>query len=77
MRHLCDVRHIFLDMDGTIYHGGRLYPTTLPFLRFLAEREIGHTFLSNNSSCSTEQYGEKLHAMGIDASPEEFYLKPC
>lgn len=74
MRHLCDVRHIFLDMDGTIYHGGRLYPTTLPFLRFLAEREIGHTFLSNNSSCSTKQYGEKLHAMGIDASPEEFYI---
>lgn len=74
MRTLCDIRHVFLDMDGTIYHGGRLYPTTLPFLRFLAERGIGHTFLSNNSSYSTEQYVAKLRAMGIDAAPEEFYI---
>ena len=70
MRTLSDIRHLFLDMDGTIYHGGRLYPTTLPFLRFLANRKIGVTFLSNNSSYSTKQYVEKLRAMGIDAEPE-------
>ncbi len=74
MRTLSDIRHLFLDMDGTIYHGGRLYPTTLPFLRFLANRKIGVTFLSNNSSYSTKQYVEKLRAMGIDAEPEQFYL---
>lgn len=74
MRTLSDIRHLFLDMDGTIYHGGRLYPTTLPFLRFLANRKIGVTFLSNNSSYSTKQYVEKLCAMGIDAEPEQFYL---
>ena len=32
---LARIKAVFLDMDGTIYHGGTLYPTTMPFLDFL------------------------------------------
>ena len=31
------VRHVVLDMDGTIYLGGRLFAETLPFLATLEE----------------------------------------
>ena len=35
------VKHVFLDMDGTIYHGTQLFPTTIPFLDFLKSQGIG------------------------------------
>ena len=71
---LDQVRQVFLDMDGTIYHGSILFPTTIPFLNFLKERGIGYTFMSNNSSYSTDDYIEKLKNMGIEASRNEFYI---
>lgn len=74
---LKQVRQVFLDMDGTIYHGGTLFPTTIPFLDFLKERGIGYAFLSNNSSFSTAEYVEKLRGMGIESGPENFYTSTC
>ena len=67
------IRHVFLDMDGTIYHGSTLYPTTVPFLEFLKRRGVGYTFLTNNSSFSTEEYVAKLAGMGIPAAGRNFY----
>ena len=74
---LRNIRMVFLDMDGTIYHGGTLFPTTLPFLEFLRKRGIGYAFLSNNSSNSTEEYVAKLHRMGIETTAENFYTSTC
>ena len=68
------VRHVFLDMDGTIYHGGILFPTTRPFLAFLEGQGIGHTFLSNNSSYGHQEYMERLAGFGIKARADEFYI---
>lgn len=50
------IRHIVLDMDGTIYSGEKTFATTLPFLKMLKQKEIGYTFLTNNSSKSVEEY---------------------
>ena len=74
MKSLLPVKQVFLDMDGTIYHGSRLYPTTIPFLNFLKSRNIGYHFLSNNSSYSKSEYVAKLAKVGIAASENEFYL---
>lgn len=71
---LTDVRHVFFDMDGTIYHGSVLFPTTKPFLRFLEERNIGYTFLSNNSSYGHEEYVRRLDNFGIATADENFYI---
>ena len=73
-KQLQQIRRVFLDMDGTIYHGDTLFPTTAPFLDFLEKRGIGYTFLSNNSSFSTEEYIGKLSRMGIAAAAENFYI---
>jgi len=65
------VRHFALDLDGTLYLGGRLFAFTVPFLKTLADLKLGRTFITNNSSRSTELYVEHLRAMGIDASAED------
>ena len=67
------VKAVFLDMDGTIYHGSTLYPTTLPFLDFLKNRGIKYAFCSNNSSYSKEQYVQRIQKYGIDATKDNFY----
>lgn len=67
------VRHIALDMDGTIYNGGTIFPFTIPFLNFLKKRGIGYSFLTNNPSKSTGDYLEHLAKIGIQASKEEMY----
>lgn len=63
-----------LDMDGTIYLGGRLFAETLPFLATLGELGIGWDFLTNNNSRSRGEYVEKLAGMGIAAEAGQVML---
>jgi len=70
---LGDIRHVALDMDGTIYSGGTVFESTLPFLAVLRELGIGHTFLTNNSSKSAEDYLVRLRQIGIAATPDQLY----
>ena len=74
MKSLAAVKQVFLDMDGTIYEGGRLFPTTVPFLRFLKNRGVGYAFLSNNSSFSKAQYVDKITRIGIPCTEDDFYI---
>jgi HAD superfamily hydrolase (TIGR01450 family) len=67
------IRHVALDMDGTIYSGGMLFPSTLPFLALLKELGLGYTFLTNNSSKSAKDYLAHLRRIGIPATPDQLY----
>jgi len=74
MRHaLARIRHVVLDMDGTLYRGQQLFATTLPFLERLRRLNIGYTFLTNNTSLSKVDYVAKLRCFGIEAVEEEIY----
>ncbi len=70
---LSDIRHVALDMDGTIYRGGTLFKFTNPFLALLKELGIGYTFLTNNSSKSVKDYIAHLQGMGVAASADQLY----
>jgi HAD superfamily hydrolase (TIGR01450 family) len=70
MSNLSQIRHIVLDMDGTIYLGGTLFPFTLPFLSQLKSLGIGYTFVTNNCSRSRAEYVERLREMGIEVEPD-------
>jgi NagD protein len=72
-KNLRAIRHVALDMDGTIYRGGTLFQTTDPFLALLRDLGIGYTFLTNNPSKSIEDYLAHLAKMGIHASEEHLY----
>jgi len=67
------IRHIALDMDGTIYCGSTLFAFTLKTLEQFDKLGIGHTFLTNNSSKSVEDYIDKLKKMGIPAHKENMF----
>lgn len=67
------IRHVALDMDGTIYMGMSLFPYTKPFLAGLREQGIGYSFLTNNPSKSIADYLHKLDTLGIRATREEMY----
>jgi len=64
------IRHLALDMDGTLYLGGQLFPWTQGFLKTLRDKGIGYTFLTNNPTRSVADYIKKLAGMGIEAGEE-------
>ncbi len=66
MTDLSKIRHVVLDMDGTIYVGDTLFPPTRPFLSLLSGLGIGCTFITNNCSRSRREYVQILRAMDID-----------
>ena len=72
-RKLTQLRHLALDLDGTLYLGGRLFDVTRPFLAKIEELGIGRTFFTNNSSRSTKQYVTKLNGLGIEASASDIF----
>jgi NagD protein len=67
------IKHVALDMDGTIYKGGTLFPFTVPFLERLKNMGIGYSFLTNNPSKSTADYLKHLEKMGLPATEGELY----
>jgi NagD protein len=72
-KRLAAIRHVALDMDGTIYRGGTLFETTEPFLALLKELGIGYTFLTNNPSKSVTDYLAHLREIGIAATEGQLY----
>lgn len=73
LRALALIRHVALDMDGTIYSGQSLFKETAPFLSLLHEHGVGHSFLTNNSSKSAADHVKHLHSLGVAAKPEELF----
>ena len=73
LERLSRIRHVALDMDGTIYMGMTLFDYTRPFLQRLRELGITYSFLTNNPSTSIADYLHKLEGMGITATEEEMY----
>ena len=67
------IRHLALDLDGTLYLGGTLFPFTRPFLNSLRELGLGRTFFTNNSSRSTRDYVRKLQGLGIEAHENDIF----
>ena len=70
---LSNIRHIVLDMDGTIYNGSKLFCFTMDFFKTLKELDIHYTYLTNNSSRNVTQYLDKLHGMGLEGTKENIY----
>lgn len=70
---LSKIRHLALDMDGTIYMGSTLFPFTRKFLSDMSEAGIGYSFLTNNPSRSVADYLKKLEGLGIEADEDNMY----
>jgi len=73
MRRCARIRHVALDMDGTIYMGSTLFPYTKPFLANLTRLGITYSFLTNNPTRSHKDYLLKLERLGIEVADEQMY----
>src|SRR6478752_4709674 len=73
LERLRTIRHVALDMDGTIYKGGTLFECTEPFLTLMRELGIGYTFLTNNPSKSSADYLAHLRKLGLTVTADELY----
>ena len=73
---LAGIRCVMMDLDGTVYEGDALYPTTLPFLNALTSHGIAWGFVTNNTSRSIDTYVARLRAMGIPISGAEQIVTP-
>lgn len=67
------IRHVVLDVDGTICCGNKLYETTMPFFNILASLGITFSFLTNNSSKSVADHMRNLSAMGLNLEKKHLY----
>lgn len=67
------IKHVALDMDGTLYMGSTLFPYTRSFLDTLTGLGIGYSFLTNNPTKSHKDYLLKLDRLGIKATDEQMY----
>ena len=70
---LSKIKHLALDMDGTIYLGSTLFPFTKKFLADMTEAGISYSFLTNNPSISVADYLKKLEKLGIEANEDNMY----
>jgi HAD superfamily hydrolase (TIGR01457 family) len=60
-----------LDLDGTVYLGGRLLPGARATIAALRARGRRVVFLSNNPLFTREQYAARLTRLGIPAAVED------
>ena len=69
---LRNVKLYLFDMDGTLYLGNRLFDFTKELLAEIRRTGGKYLFITNNSSKSVADYVQKLEAMGIEATKEDF-----
>jgi 4-nitrophenyl phosphatase len=67
------VRHLLVELDGVLYRGNAAIPGARDFIVWLHARRISFRLVTNNATLTPGQYREKLAAMGIEASEDEFF----
>ncbi len=67
------IAHVALDLDGTVYQGGTLFPWTPAFLAQLRALGIGWSYLTNNPSKSLADYLAHLRRLGLPAEADQIY----
>ncbi|MEW6071138.1 MAG: HAD-IIA family hydrolase [Planctomycetota bacterium] len=67
------LRHVALDLDGTLYADGVPFDCTLSFLDRLRALGIGRSFVTNNDARSTQDYVALLREIEIDADAADVH----
>ncbi|MDD6154957.1 MAG: HAD-IIA family hydrolase [Eubacteriales bacterium] len=73
MEQLRSKKGFICDMDGVIYHGGKILPGVENFVQWLYDNDKKFLFLTNNSSNTPLELKLKLQSMGLDVDESHFY----
>ncbi|TMD10281.1 MAG: TIGR01458 family HAD-type hydrolase, partial [Chloroflexi bacterium] len=68
---MAGVRAVLLDLDGTVYEGGRPIPGAAEAVAWLRARSIALRLTSNTDSVTPAELVERLAGMGIAVAEEE------
>jgi len=68
---IAGVRAVLLDLDGTVYEGGRPVAGAADAVAWLRARSMPLRLTSNTDSVTPAELVERLAAMGIDVTEEE------
>lgn len=60
-------------MDGVIYHGNRILPGAVEFIKWLQDNNKEYLFLTNNSGKTPKELNQKLERMGVEVTEDHFY----
>ncbi len=66
---------VVMDLDGTVWLGGRMIAGALECLRWLREAGFPLVYLTNNP-VRPETYALRLTGRGLPTEPAEFLLDP-
>ncbi len=61
------------DMDGVIYHGNRILPGAIDFIKWLQKSNKRYLFLTNSSERSAYELHLKMKRLGVTIDPSHFY----
>ena len=67
------IKAILFDLDGTIYLGNQLVDGVADVLTSIADHDLKHLYVTNNSSKSRKQLLQKLTGMGIPLAFRQIY----
>jgi NagD protein len=73
IKYIREKNGFIIDMDGVIYHGNKLLPGVMDFVKWLEESGKKYLFLTNSSERTPRELHEKLKRLGIIAGEEHFY----
>ncbi|MFS0722333.1 HAD-IIA family hydrolase [Paenibacillus sp. 1P07SE] len=62
---------LLIDLDGTLYHGGRRIDGADEWIASLVASGLPHLFVTNNSTARPDTVAARLQEMGIPAAPEQ------
>ncbi len=65
------IRAVLLDLDGTVYEGGRAVPGAGDAVAWLRARPLPLRFTSNTDSVTPAELVTRLAGMGVGAAEEE------
>lgn len=70
------VEGLLIDLDGTIYQTGRLYPGVLETAEWLRRRGVPHLYTTNTSRKSRGAVVRSLEKLGLEVEPDEVLTAP-
>lgn len=71
MKDLSAAKGLFIDLDGTLYHGHERIEGADRLIRYLRHNKIPYLYVTNNSSATPEEVADRLSAMGIPATADD------
>ena len=67
---------LLIDLDGTVYSQGEVYPGVVDTIMGLKDRGIPYRFITNTTMRNRWQLVERLWGMGIETKLEQLFIAP-